>query len=489
MLVMNEFYSYIGNLSISTEGIFLSTALLGFIIFIVAFLVPLLVVLNLFGIRDHLFNTIGFLPGFRSRTAWKATLGIFVYLLLASIILLSISMMFLPPDNVEVRDSELSSQEVTAGDPIEVTGVVENVGNETESETVELAANGEAIEAREISLEPGEQQELKFIVKLSDSGEYDIELYGSVIGTVVVHDNIVFDEMTLSENEIGEGQSVEITGRVTNVGNNSDSRIVDLVVDGEVADSKEIVLDSGEEHEIQFTRNFEEAGDYDIEINGIHLGPLIVIELQPADFEITETSLSDNEIERGDSIEADITIRNVGDETGTYPLEITANGNVLEEKMITVEAGEEERITYNHRFMNPGEFDLAVNEKEVDVLIVSGLSDEVIFSSMEDSLLLYGVDVKDLERIGNEAYLTHSVEDPQPVEEYINILLVAGAYAGALDNGLPTDRLIVTMDATEIDEGVLEYRIESQWIQQLDEGEIDENELQSRIINSLEEAD
>lgn len=161
-------------------------ALIGMILFPVAVVVAIAVGLNFRGVRDGLFAKFEQVPGFRSGTAWKATVGSFGYLAIGSMVLFSAGAMMIPADPIEFQETSLSREAAMPGDSVEVSGFIANTGNETETRTVELRVNGEARESTEVTLDPGERRKVRFNLTLNEAGDHEISLNQEVIGTVSV---------------------------------------------------------------------------------------------------------------------------------------------------------------------------------------------------------------------------------------------------------------------------------------------------------------
>jgi hypothetical protein len=56
------------------------------ILFLLAIIAPILFFLNVRGVRSGIFSRFSGVPGFRSGTRWKGTLGVFGYLLIGLIV-------------------------------------------------------------------------------------------------------------------------------------------------------------------------------------------------------------------------------------------------------------------------------------------------------------------------------------------------------------------------------------------------------------------
>lgn len=86
----------------------------------------------------------------------------------------------------------------------------------------------------------------------------------------------VMTESSLSESEIETGQSVDIEGKVENIGGKSGTVEVDLHINQERVDSKEVDIPPGDTSTIVFFRDFDQAGNYEIQLMEEEVGELSV---------------------------------------------------------------------------------------------------------------------------------------------------------------------------------------------------------------------
>ncbi|MFC6954562.1 VWA domain-containing protein [Halorubellus litoreus] len=86
---------------------------------------------------------------------------------------------------------------------------------------------------------------------------------------------------------------------------------------------------------------------------------------------VVEQSVNRTEIEVGESVEFNVTLRNKGLAEGTYNLFLTTNGELLAEKRVTVGHLSETSTTLVHRFDQAGDYKMVLSNQRVDVVHVS----------------------------------------------------------------------------------------------------------------------
>ena len=80
-----------------------------------------------------------------------------------------------------------------------------------------------------------------------------------------------------------------------------------------------------------------------------------------ADFEVTEASLSDEQIAEGESVDVTATVENRGEGSGTFTAELRVDGDVVQTEDVTVGAGESEQVTFTETFDTAGTYDVDVS--------------------------------------------------------------------------------------------------------------------------------
>lgn len=90
----------------------------------------------------------------------------------------------------ELTDMHIGDLEIIEGQPVTVTTVIQNVGNEGGEYAVVLEVGYEAVTTHTIELEPGEEQEVTLESVLDTPGEYPISIDSIELGIVTVLDRV-----------------------------------------------------------------------------------------------------------------------------------------------------------------------------------------------------------------------------------------------------------------------------------------------------------
>jgi len=153
--------------------------------------------------------------------------------------------------------------------------------------------------------------------------------------------------------EVETNEDVTISVLVENTGDLSGSYILELQINSEVAETKEIVLDGQGSVTVSFTVSKEVDGVYAISINGltgrftVTAPPVIEVELpEPADIFTSNLSVTPSKIETGDTVTISVRVANRGGQEGTYLVQLKIDGVVVETRRVTLAASASETITF-----------------------------------------------------------------------------------------------------------------------------------------------
>jgi len=84
-----------------------------------------------------------------------------------------------------------------------------------------------------------------------------------------------------------------------------------------------------------------------------------------------KATLNETQVTAGESVGIAIEVENTGEQTGTFTANVTVDSTMVASKSVTVEPGETETEVFDHRFDEPGEYEIAVTDTSLGVLIVT----------------------------------------------------------------------------------------------------------------------
>jgi len=177
--------------------------------------------------------------------------------------------------------------------------LITNTGDLTESHEVSLKLGNTMIETREVTLDGGDSALVTFSTIPETAGIHEVTVGDSLATfTIEVHEAAAaFTASTLSitPDEFYLGESVNIEVMVTNIGGLAGSYDVVLKIDGEMIETKEVILDGGDSEMVSFSFIPESTGQCAVNVNGL-VGMYEVVEPPPAPPVVEEVPSPEPEI-------------------------------------------------------------------------------------------------------------------------------------------------------------------------------------------------
>jgi len=179
------------------------------------------------------------------------------------------------PAEFEITDITVNPRSVLAGEPVDISVTVTNVGEESGSYSVNLAINDVIRETTDIEVSGGGTRVVAFKVTETSGGTYNVEVAGqsgsyTVEAPVEASADIVVYSLSVSPYEVWEGENVTIRAKADNTANEPGTLQVRVTAGGEVAATQVFELDAGEENkQIQITITAGATGSYPVKLTNL----------------------------------------------------------------------------------------------------------------------------------------------------------------------------------------------------------------------------
>lgn len=156
------------------------------------------------------------------------------------------------------------------GDTAAVNLTITNTGDLAGDFSAELLYDKIAVEVLFHVIDPGDTITLETLLQLDLRGPHSISVNDlSRDINVLAPATIVLDRVDLSAEFAAPGESVQISSRYVNTGDIAGEHLVELIINGETAQSEVILLEPDETAAVEFEINEESAGYYEIQIDDI----------------------------------------------------------------------------------------------------------------------------------------------------------------------------------------------------------------------------
>ncbi len=300
------------------------------------------------------------------------------------------------PAEFTVSGLDPEQVEVVRGEQITVSARIRNVGDITDSQTVELRLDGEVIAERELELACRSSTRVRFEDIDTDElepGEYEHGIFtddDSEVGTLTILRPAEFtvSELDPEDVTITRGDLIDVSATIENIGDVSETQTVEFRVDDDAVTEQELELDGGESTQVTFEEietSELEPGEYEHGIfteDDSATGTLTIEAVQEANFEVTELNPEELTVTEGEQFGLSATIENVGETVGTQTVELNLAGDLINEQELELDAGESMTVEYEEietNTLDPGEYEYIVsteNDSATGILTVEATDDD-----------------------------------------------------------------------------------------------------------------
>lgn len=260
---------------------------------------------------------------------------------------------------------------VVADQPFDLTVVVRNSGDAGGDMDLTVLRDDVVLETRNVQVDQGQEVTLTFSVNGLTSGTHVFTIDGAdgISATVVAltPPNIVIDEFTASPDviDLSQGTTVTVTVRYSNTGEADGDHTLVLLLDGVAVDERDITVGGGDAGQVVFSLDVSTPGEHVLAVGD---ATAMVTALAPAELSVDAVTVSPNppDMNASPDVTVTATVSNIGDIDGTFPLEVTLDGEVVATRDVTLPGGasadEQFVVTVAHAGVN----NVAVNDVAVE---------------------------------------------------------------------------------------------------------------------------
>jgi hypothetical protein len=152
--------------------------------------------------------------------------------------------------------------------------------------------------------------------------------------------------LTITPNQIKEGDPVTITAVVSNSGTATGQYSMVLRIGSVVENIAELTLNPGERQTATFSVVKDIAGDYHVEVDGLR-GIFTVIPRLPASFTISNLTITPERVKQGETVNISAIVANTGETEGSYSVVLRIKGIAERIEEITLSPGKNQRVVFN----------------------------------------------------------------------------------------------------------------------------------------------
>lgn len=253
-----------------------------------------------------------------------------------------------PQPNFQVSNLSAPAS-ATAGETINVTADVTNVGTANGSQDVGFRLDGTELGNVSVSLNVSETALVDFSVDTSGtpSGTYTHGIF-TADSNQTAQISITQPESDFQVSNLDapavvtQGDNVTVNATVTNAGTASGNDTVEFRFDGSVVSSTNVSLDPGQSQDVSVTLDTsgQTTGDYThgfFTSDNNQTAQISIVSSPTATFQVSNLSVPSTAT-KGDAVPVNATITNVGNADGTAAVEVIVDGNPVTTTNVSVVA-------------------------------------------------------------------------------------------------------------------------------------------------------
>jgi len=251
------------------------------------------------------------------------------------------------PAEIQVTDLGISRTEAEVGETIIVSATATNIGDESGSFSLDLFVNNEKRETRTIQLASGETTTEEFEVIEEAEGTYLVKVGDLTKSFEITSEaqpvkpaEFQVTELLINPSSVLADEIVDISVKVTNVGEASGSYSVNLKIDDVIIEIRDVTLSGGATEVVKFEVTETNPGTHTVEVND-QSGSFTVEAPVTASEDIVLYSLfvSPYEVWEGETVTIKAKADNLADEQGTLQVRVMVKDEVEATKVFQLDAG------------------------------------------------------------------------------------------------------------------------------------------------------
>jgi len=251
------------------------------------------------------------------------------------------------PAEIKVTDLGVSRTVAEVGETIIVSATATNIGDESGSFSLDLFVNNEKRESRTIQLAAGETTTEEFEVIEEAEGTYVVKVGDLTKSFEITSEaqpvkpaEFQVTELVVDPSSVLADEIVDISVKVTNVGEASGSYTVNLKIDDVIIETRDVTLSGGATEVVKFEVTETNPGAHTVEIDG-QFGSFTVEAPVAASEEIEVYSLfvKPYEVWEGETVTLTAKADNLADEPGTLQVRVMIKDEVEATKVFQLDAG------------------------------------------------------------------------------------------------------------------------------------------------------
>ncbi|KON30972.1 hypothetical protein AC477_04550 [miscellaneous Crenarchaeota group-1 archaeon SG8-32-1] len=274
------------------------------------------------------------------------------------------------PPSFKLTKLELEPDWIQFGDPVQISVNVTNVGDEAGNYTVTVTIVDEPIASKTIQLSGKESK----IVEVSATGIVEGN-HTIIVGDLTASLRVTSEapsrpakmEITnlgISRIQAAIGEPIIVSVSATNTGDEVGNFEMILYLNDIQKSTRDVQLDSGETKTEEFEIVEQSEGTYIVKVGDKTKTFEITSEAEPpkpAEFQVTELRVNPSSVLAGEVIVISVTVTNIGEESGTYSVNLNIDQNLRETINVTLSGGAIRVVEFEVTETDPGSYNVEID--------------------------------------------------------------------------------------------------------------------------------
>ncbi|MFC7075553.1 CARDB domain-containing protein [Haloarcula halophila] len=308
----------------------------------------------------------------------------------------------------------------TTSSAVPVTATVQNTGTARGTYPARLLVNGSEVGREPVTVDPSASGTATFRHQFTQPGTYNLTVGTQStlleVGPAVSgNSGRIFVETIHAPDEVQEGTTTTVYGRVVNTDTTTRTLDTPFAIDGRTVDTKSVTVEPSETRYVAFNATFDTPGARTVSIGTESTTVVVDPVADPPTFRVVRLTTPNQTLDVGERGTFIATVRNVGERPGTYDATLTVDGESVQTQSVALPVGAERQVRFTNSFADDGNYSVSVGTKQRSVEVVD-------FGQVRVSSLDVPNRVETDENFDVSATITntYSHQEVQDFELYIN---------------------------------------------------------------------
>jgi len=256
---------------------------------------------------------------------------------------LYVDSLVLKPAKFQVSNLDFDYNWVQVGTPVEISVDVTNVGDKMGNHTVNISIDETILTTETVALSASETETIFFLATELEIGNHTVtvdELADSIKVTVekpVRPAELELSDLKVSRPEAALGETITVSATAENIGDLAAQFSVELYVNDEMQETKNIQLDGIEITTLSFDVKCDAEGEFDVKVGELTAPYTVSADAQPptpAEFHLSDLVINPSSVLDDEAVTVSVSVTNVGESSGSYDVNLTVDGVLKETKTV-----------------------------------------------------------------------------------------------------------------------------------------------------------